>query len=722
MTASPAAELSWDGAMRLLEALPGMPLGERGAQVELLVRNPSPGIRERVLHVGANLLPEERIAEHLRNDHDAVLRNAGLEMLKLRGARSFQLAVRLLADPEPDVVLQAVLLLDHLRDPRAIEPLRAVLGHGDLNVAQAAILAIGRLGDGRSIPDLLPFLDADPWLQMAAVQALGDLRSRRAVADLARMLGDPVIGGLAAEALARIGGLTACRALAALWLSQSGQLDDAALLGLLAHALEGVPRSRAGVADRPAIARLLASLAGRLADASPEIRAAAARCVLALGPSADDEAALAVLLGLVEDGAGGARGEGLESADLDHGRARGGDDAPPSGAGRGGVAGPPAALRRRPDLIAGLLRRRGTAGAWGLQLAALFPRRVAPAALLGALAASSAAGWTPETLAAAVRCLARMPPAQAPPGLGPALLSLYLELPAELRPELTPVLRRFRTALRGLLAGRSTPEINAVDRVVLRALLGVRPREVATELVLLPLPDRLSAIVQLAGHRPVMRSLPWSSWLRDSPEVAAGAAAEAAAASRLPELLPLLRAVPPRLAVPALLRAFAELADADAVPWLLEVLGAPGAPGAPAEALPRPELRPLAIESLGRIGGAAARRALAAVALDRTPESRLAYRALAACATVEEAPLFRAAITHPDWYVRLACAEVLGRFAGRAAAPPVASRGTAGSSTAAPPVAGRGTPSSSEDLASLARLAADPVPAVAHRALYFLEG
>ena len=568
--------------MRLLEALPAMPLGERGAQVELLVRNPSPGIRERVLHVGANLLPEERIAEHLRNDHDAVLRNAGLEMLKLRGARSFQLALRLLADPEPDVVLQAVLLLDHLRDPRAIEPLRAVLGHGDLNVAQAAILAIGRLGDGRSLPDLLPFLDADPWLQMAAVQALGDLRSRRAVASLARMLGDPVIGSLAAEALARIGGPTACRALAAHWLGQTGQLDDAALLGLLAHALEGLPRSRAEVADRPAIAKLLASLGGRLADATPEVRAAAARCVLALGPSGRDEAALAVLIGLgesgeVSHGAGGGEGRvGGEGDELDPGRERGGVAALPSGAGRGGSAGPPPALRRRPDLIAGLLHRTGTAGVWGLQLAALFPHGVAPAAVLGALAASSAAAWSQETLAAAVRCLARVPPAQAPPGLGPALLALYLELPAELRPDLTPVLRRFRTALRGLLAGQpektsatpevpdapktpetpeppeppETPEISAVDRVVLRALLGVRPREVAAELQRLPLPGRLSAIVQLAGQWPVMRSLPWSSWLRDAPEVYAGAAAEAAAASRLPQLLPLLRAVPPRLAAP----------------------------------------------------------------------------------------------------------------------------------------------------------------------------
>src|SRR5258708_34775477 len=121
-------------------------------------------------------------------------------MLKVRGTRSCRRAVRLLADPESDVVLQAVLLLDHLRDPRALEPLRAVLGHGDLNVAQAAILAIGRLGDGRSLPDLLPFLDADPWLQMAAVQALGDPRSRRALADPARMLRDPAVRALPARA------------------------------------------------------------------------------------------------------------------------------------------------------------------------------------------------------------------------------------------------------------------------------------------------------------------------------------------------------------------------------------------------------------------------------------------------------------------------------------------------------------------------------------------
>ncbi|HEV3459934.1 MAG TPA: HEAT repeat domain-containing protein [Thermoanaerobaculia bacterium] len=734
--APPPAEISWDGAMRLLEALPALPLAERGAQVELLVRNSSPGVRERVLHLGANLLPEERIAEHLRNDHDAVLRNAGLEMLKLRGARSFPLAVRLLADPEPDVVLQAVLLLDHLRDPRALEALRGVLTHPDLNVVQAAILAIGRLGDARSIPDLLPFLAADPWLQMAAVQALGDLRSRRAVSDLARLLGDPVVGGIAAEALARIGGISAGRALIAHWFGQAGQLDDASLLGLLAHVLEGLPRTGA-LEDRAAIGRspILAALGERLAAPAPEIRAAAARCVLALGPSDSDEAAVAVLVALAENGE-----DGDDGGDGDDRAAAGGGTVP-----QGEAARLPPVLRRRPDLAGALLRQPGTAAAWGMQLAALFPRQVAPADVLAAMALATpaatpavgvagaagaadvpaAAGarggppWSPPALAAAVRFLGRVPAAQAPAAMGPAVLRLYLGLPAERRADLVPLLRRFRVALRGVLAAAAPAEIDAVDRVVLGALLGGpggpggHPRAVAAALEELPLAGRLSAIVQLAVNRPVMRALPWGAWLRDAPEAYAAAAAEAAAGSRLFELLPLLRALPPRFAGPPLLRAFAELADVDAVPWLLELLepaaapsasaasgasasraSAPAAaPASAAAAVPfRPELRPLVLESLGRIGGAAARRALAAAALDRTADSRLAYRALAACAALEDAPLFRAAVTHPDWYVRLACAEVLGRFA-------------------AP-----------EDMPLLARLAADPVAAVAHRALSCLEG
>lgn len=645
-----SGEISWDAATRLLEGLPALPPSQRIGAIERLVRIPSPGIRERALRLGASLLPEDRLVEHVRNDADATLRNAGLEMLKLRGARSFPLALRLLADPDQDVALQAVLILDHLRDPRALEPLRAVLATADLNLVQAAILAIGRLGNARSVPDLLPFLEADPWLQMAAVQALGDLRSPRAVPALARLFADLMISSIAVEAVARIGGLSAYRALAAHWQRHGAQLDADSVLGLLAHVLEGLTQAPA---DREG---LLPSLATRLADPFKDGAGAAARCVLVLGPSRHDKSALDTLVALA-----GADG-GAPNADAIHAAGIVADTLPP-------------ALARRPDLIAALLRRTGVARAWGFLLACLFPRRLPRRDFQAALVD---AGKSPGALSAAIRCVLRISTAEPSSGLGTALLGLYLALPPELRPELAPALKRHRMAFRRALAGRTA--VSAADRVVLSAQLGARPRQVAAELERLPLPDRLEALSQLADHRQTMRALPWATWLREAPETYAVAAAEAAAAARLADLLPPLRELPSALAQPPMLRAFAELQDRAAVPAVLAVLR------------DRPDLRPHAIETLGRIGGPEARRTLADAARGGAQHSRLAYRALAMCATEDDEALFRGAVTHSDWYVRLACAEVLGRFA------------------------------RPENLGALARLAGDPVPAVAQRALSALEG
>ncbi len=162
-------ETTWQECIELLDRLPSMPIEERIEAIERLIRNPSPGIRSRSLRMGAAAIPDERLKEYLRSDADDVLRNAGLEMLKMRGNRGFSLTLMLLKDDDPDVVLQAVIVLNHLRDPRALEPLRSALHHPDPNVVQEAIVAIGQIGDARAIPDLIGFLDADSWLQMAAV-------------------------------------------------------------------------------------------------------------------------------------------------------------------------------------------------------------------------------------------------------------------------------------------------------------------------------------------------------------------------------------------------------------------------------------------------------------------------------------------------------------------------------------------------------------------------
>ncbi|NJL29293.1 MAG: HEAT repeat domain-containing protein, partial [Thermoanaerobaculia bacterium] len=182
MNAAPQPfETSWEECIELLDSLPSMPIEARVDAIEKLIRNPSPGIRSRALRMGAAVIPDERLKYYLRSDADDVLRNAGVEMLKMRGHRGFSLTLQLLKDLDPDVVLQAVIVLKHLRDPRALEPLRVTLHHEDPNVVQEAIVAIGQLGDARAIPDLLPFLTSDPWVQMAAVEALGNLRSPVAV-------------------------------------------------------------------------------------------------------------------------------------------------------------------------------------------------------------------------------------------------------------------------------------------------------------------------------------------------------------------------------------------------------------------------------------------------------------------------------------------------------------------------------------------------------------
>jgi HEAT repeat protein len=184
----------------------------------------------------------------------------------------------------------------------------------------------------------------------------------------------------------------------------------------------------------------------------------------------------------------------------------------------------------------------------------------------------------------------------------------------------------------------------------------------------------------VATEEELVRRLPWDGWLAERPDLYAALAARVAAEFSLRELVPPLRS---QLAVrpnPDLIRAVGELGDRDSVPVLLSLLD-----GGPKN------LVPLILESLGRVGGPEARQAIRHAILESRCEPRIGYRALSLCAIEEDDALFRRAVGHPDWYVRLACADVLGRFV------------------------------RPENLAALSQLAADPVGIVAQRALSFLE-
>ncbi|MDY7095108.1 MAG: HEAT repeat domain-containing protein [Acidobacteriota bacterium] len=627
MTGS-ASEATWDECIQLLDQLPSMPLEQRVEAITRLIRNPSPGIRSRALRMGAAALSDDVLTSYLRDDADGVLRNAGLEMLKMRGSRGFTLAVELLRDPDDDVVLQAVLVLDHLKDPRALEPLRAQLRHSDPNVVQAVIVAIGHLGDARTIPDMLPFLEGDSWLQVAAVEALGDIRSPVAVPHLAKLLTDLMMGPLAAEALARIGGFDAFKRLAEHWLRFEQDLDAETMLGLLAHVLEGLPRFP------PDVAGLRGSLSLYLHDTGA-VRVPAARALLALGPGEQDDEALDLLVDAH-----------LEPLLL------------------------PTCLSQRKDLIAKLLHAEDQRRAWGLLLAGRFPQDTPVDILVEALHKPMDAGWLELVVGTLSKVQHR--------DVAEALLALYRSLPVSSRASLAPVLSSHKEALRELIDGQEG--LRESTQIVLAALLGRDPETTAAAIQELDHQDRLAALAQLTDQSKVMGILPWESWLEEAPADYGPLAAEVAVESGQRQLVPALRELLGEHTSPALIRAMGELGDRQSVDKLLVLLEEDSS------------YRPLVLESLGRIGGPRVREALREVAEgDEEGVARIAYKALSLCATTEDDGFFREAVAHHDWYVRLACAEVLGRF------------------------------QRPKNLAALVQLASDPVTIVAQRAMALLE-
>ncbi len=262
--------------LRLLDLLPSMSPDEQLEVFEQVLKSPRPQVRQKALGIGAAILTEHSLLAYLRQDEDDVRRNAAVEMLKLRRQRSLRLATLLLEDRDPRVILQAIQVLSHLRDLSSVEPLIKVLEHPDTNVLQEAIVALGQLRDGRALPHLLPFLARESWLQIATIEALGRIGSSEAVPELDRLLPNPVVAPMVEEALAKIGGLQAVKALARHWLERGAEADVQVTLLRLAEMLEGLVRPPEGLTD------LENALKRWAQDERKEVRLAAVRCLLAL--------------------------------------------------------------------------------------------------------------------------------------------------------------------------------------------------------------------------------------------------------------------------------------------------------------------------------------------------------------------------------------------------------------------------------------------------------
>jgi HEAT repeat protein len=142
----------------------------------------------------------------LRDDENAGMRNAAMEIYVRLGAAVVPALLALLGDPDEEVRNFAAVMLGSSRDPRAVEPLIEALADRDVNVRHAAATGLGQIGDARAVPPLIAALRSEPWLQYPAVGALAEIGDAQA-APRSRAAGDELLPG-ALEALGRLAGGT----------------------------------------------------------------------------------------------------------------------------------------------------------------------------------------------------------------------------------------------------------------------------------------------------------------------------------------------------------------------------------------------------------------------------------------------------------------------------------------------------------------------------------
>jgi HEAT repeat protein len=202
----------------------------------------------------------ERLISVLGERDETGARNAAAESLAGMGPEAVGPLVRLLGHVDPDQRKFAADILGQLGQPQAEDALvQAMIQDTDLNVRVAAAEALGRVGGkvaARALERIL--YDPEPLLQLSALESLAALRHPPPLPEVVRLLGNPTLKRSAYRVLGLVPQVAAtelvCRGLGA----ESRSTREAALvaLGTQAGLAEPSLRPEMEAAVRLALKRL----------------------------------------------------------------------------------------------------------------------------------------------------------------------------------------------------------------------------------------------------------------------------------------------------------------------------------------------------------------------------------------------------------------------------------------------------------------------------------
>jgi HEAT repeat protein len=194
----------------LFDHMPPVATLLKGKSVEellLLVADDDQGLKtdamERLLSMGFKTL-YPALERGVRNDDNADLRNSSMEMLVAFAKDAIPALIKLLKDDNEEVRNFAAVMLGDIGNRSAVGALIRALGDQDPNVSHSAAEALGKIGDRSALFPLIDLLKEDFWVQYPAIAAIGAMRDYRAVPHLLEFLDNDLLAGPAVDALAEI--------------------------------------------------------------------------------------------------------------------------------------------------------------------------------------------------------------------------------------------------------------------------------------------------------------------------------------------------------------------------------------------------------------------------------------------------------------------------------------------------------------------------------------